>query len=246
VDASSPVASNPGSFPVDAPQEGAALSSLAVPPKSPARRATYEIQCPASGWNGTLFQYSHGYVVPGSANPAHDADDPVTGAWLLGHGYALAGSSYATTGWAIQQALPDQIATLDTFDSTYGTTEATIAWGHSLGGIITAGLIQDYPGRFTAALPVCGVLSGGWPPGIPHWTRVCVPEADRSFGPGRQHHQPQRQPGERRGRGGPGAADGDISVPVLTMHTTGDGLVAPMTSRAPGAWRRASRRGGCW
>jgi pimeloyl-ACP methyl ester carboxylesterase len=123
--------------------------------------ATYEIQCPAGAWNGTLFLYSHGYVVPGSANPAQDVGDPVTGAWLLGHGYALAGSSYATTGWAIQQALPDQIGTLDTFGSTYGTPQATIAWGHSLGGIITAGLIQDYPGRFTAALPMCGVLSGG-------------------------------------------------------------------------------------
>ena len=37
----------------------------------------------------------------------------------------------------------------------------TIAWGHSLGGIITAGLIQQFPDRFTAALPMCGVLSGG-------------------------------------------------------------------------------------
>ena len=123
--------------------------------------ATYEIQCPAGTWNGTLFLYSHGYVVPGSANPAQDVGDPVTGAWLLSHGYALAGSSYATTGWAIQSALPDQISTLDAFDSSYGRPSHTIAWGHSLGGIITAGLIQDYPQRFTAALPMCGVLSGG-------------------------------------------------------------------------------------
>jgi pimeloyl-ACP methyl ester carboxylesterase len=123
--------------------------------------ATYELQCPAGAWNGTLFLYSHGYVVPGSANPAQDVGDPVTGAWLLGHGYALAGSSYATTGWAIQSALPDQISTLDAFDSSYGRPSRTIAWGHSLGGIITAGLIQDYPQRFSAALPMCGVLSGG-------------------------------------------------------------------------------------
>ena len=41
------------------------------------------------------------------------------------------------------------------------TPDRTIAWGHSLGGIITAGLIQRYPGRFSAALPMCGVLSGG-------------------------------------------------------------------------------------
>ena len=123
--------------------------------------ATYEIQCPSGPWNGTLFLYSHGYVVPGSANPAQDAGDPVTGGWLLSHGYALAGSSYATTGWAIQQALPDQISTLNVFDQTYRTPTRTIAWGHSLGGIITAGLIQQYPSRFSAALPMCGVLSGG-------------------------------------------------------------------------------------
>jgi pimeloyl-ACP methyl ester carboxylesterase len=123
--------------------------------------ATYEIQCPAGAWNGTLFLYSHGYVVPGSANPAQDVGDPVTGGWMLAHGFALAGSSYATTGWAIAQALPDQIQTLNVFDGSYGRPSQTIAWGHSLGGIITAGLVQRYPSRFTAALPMCGVLSGG-------------------------------------------------------------------------------------
>ena len=123
--------------------------------------ATYLIQCPAGAWNGTLYLYSHGYVVPGAANPAQDAGDPVTAAWMLAQGYALAGSSYASTGWAIAQALPDQISTLDAFGSAYGQPKTTVAWGHSLGGIITAGLLQDYPNRFAAALPMCGVLSGG-------------------------------------------------------------------------------------
>jgi hypothetical protein len=122
--------------------------------------STYEIQVPAN-WNCTLFLYSHGYVEPGSPNPAQDVGDPVTGAWMLSHGYALAGSSYASTGWAIQQALPDQINTLNVFDQQVGMPAQTIAWGHSLGGIITAGLIQDYPGRFSGALPMCGVLAGG-------------------------------------------------------------------------------------
>jgi hypothetical protein len=123
--------------------------------------ATYLIQVP-SPWNGTLLLYSHGYVVPGTLNPARDVGDPVTGDWLLSHGYALAGSSYATTGWAIKEAIPDQLATLNAFDGLVGTHPSrTIAWGHSLGGIITAGLLQDDPGRFTAALPMCGVLAGG-------------------------------------------------------------------------------------
>jgi len=123
--------------------------------------ATYEIQLPAVQWNGTLLLYSHGYVVPGSPNPAADVGDPVTGGWLLDHGYALAGSSYATTGWAIQQAIPDQIDTLNVFDHMFGRPQRTIAWGHSLGGMVTAGLLQDDPSRFTAALPMCGVVAGG-------------------------------------------------------------------------------------
>ena len=123
--------------------------------------AAYLIQVP-SNWNGTLLLYSHGYVTPGSSNPARDVGDPLTGAFLLNAGYALAGSSYRTTGWALEQALPDQIATLDKFDAIVGAKPTrTIAWGHSLGGIITAGLLQTHPDRFDAALPMCGVLAGG-------------------------------------------------------------------------------------
>jgi len=127
-----------------------------------ADRATYLIQVPAN-WNGTLFLYSHGYVEPGTSNPAQDfaITDPVTPFFMLANGFALAGSSYATTGWAIHEALPDQIAVLDLFQSQFGQPKRTIAWGHSLGGIITAGLIQRYPERFDAALPMCGVLAGG-------------------------------------------------------------------------------------
>ena len=122
--------------------------------------ATYVIDVPPI-WNGTLLLYSHGYVVPGTPNPAQDVGDPLTGGYMLAAGYALAGSSYATTGWAVQQAIPDQIATLDAFQSAVGTPTQTIAWGHSLGGMITAGLVQEFPDRFNAALPMCGVLSGG-------------------------------------------------------------------------------------
>ncbi len=122
--------------------------------------ATFLIETPAH-WNGTLLLYSHGYVVPGSPNPAQDVGDPATRLFLLAHGFALAGSSYATTGWALHEALPDQIAVLDTFNTLVGKPHRTIAWGHSLGGIITAGLIQRFPKRFDAALPMCGVLAGG-------------------------------------------------------------------------------------
>ena len=124
--------------------------------------ATYLIEVPSS-WNGTLLLYSHGYVPLGSPNPARDVanGDLATHAYLLANGFALAGSSYAHTGWALKEAIPDQLKTLDAFEAQVGTPTRTIAWGHSLGGIITAGLLQRAPARFTAALPMCGVLAGG-------------------------------------------------------------------------------------
>ena len=121
----------------------------------------YKIEVP-SPWNGTLVLYSHGYSF--GPSPATDVGDAATKAWLLANGYALAGSYYASSGWALQQAFQDQIAVLDVFDSKVGHPKRTIAWGHSLGGMITAGLIQMFPHRFTAALPMCGVVAGG--PGV--------------------------------------------------------------------------------
>ena len=96
--------------------------------------APYEIDVPGQ-WNGTLFLYSHGY--------------------------AAAGSAYSTTGWAVEDAFKDQMALLDFFTRTVGKPKRVIAWGHSLGGLITAGLVQLYPDRFAAAMPMCGVLAGG-------------------------------------------------------------------------------------
>ena len=122
--------------------------------------AAYRVEVPAN-WNGTLLLYSHGYTIPGSANPAQDVGDPTTGAALLAQGYALAGSSYRSTGWAVEDALEDQIALLDWVNVNVGKPSRTIAWGHSLGGIVTAGLVQEYPDRFDGALPMCGVVGGG-------------------------------------------------------------------------------------
>ncbi|MGH7761344.1 MAG: alpha/beta hydrolase family protein [Candidatus Dormibacteraceae bacterium] len=131
-------------------------------------KSNYLIEVP-SPWNGTLVLYSHGYSSGppfGAAAPqtAEDAGDMTTHDWLLANGYAIAGSSYATTGWALQQAFQDQIAVLDVFKSKGYHATRTIAWGHSLGGMITAGLVQLFPNRFNGALPMCGVVAGG--PGV--------------------------------------------------------------------------------
>ncbi len=122
--------------------------------------ATYQVDIPAK-WNGTLLLYSHGYAAPTGGNPASDAGDATTKAWLLGNGYALAGSSYSSTGWALADAFQDQVSLLGAFAKKFGKPRRTVAWGHSLGGIITAGLVQLHPELFAGALPMCGVLAGG-------------------------------------------------------------------------------------
>jgi pimeloyl-ACP methyl ester carboxylesterase len=131
-------------------------------------KSNYLIEVP-SPWNGTLVLYSHGYSFGapcgiGGPQAAPDAGDTTTHDWLLANGYAIAGSSYACSGWALQQAFQDQIAVLDVFKSKGYHATRTIAWGHSLGGMITAGLVQLFPNRFNGALPMCGVVAGG--PGV--------------------------------------------------------------------------------
>jgi pimeloyl-ACP methyl ester carboxylesterase len=123
-------------------------------------KAEYEIQAPAD-WNGTLFLYSHGYVAPGENNSATAVPDATVRKWLLDQRFAIAGSAYSSTGWALEDAFKDQIALLDYFTTQVGKPKRVIAWGHSLGGIITAGLVQLYPDRFVGAMPMCGVLAGG-------------------------------------------------------------------------------------
>ena len=123
-------------------------------------KAAFVIDIPTR-WNRTLLLYSHGYAAPGSGNPANDAGDDNTKGWLLGQGYALAGSAYSSTGWALEDAFNDQVALLDYFAAHYARPAHTIAWGHSLGGMITAGLVQLHPDRFDGAVAMCGVLGGG-------------------------------------------------------------------------------------
>ena len=128
--------------------------------------APYLIDLPA-GWNGTLLLYSHGYVTPGARKPgaaAADAPEARSKAWLLAHGFALAGSSYAADGWAVSEALTDQMGVLKEFTRlTSRSPLRTIAWGHSMGGLISAALVERHPDAFAGALPMCGVVAGSTP-----------------------------------------------------------------------------------
>ena len=122
--------------------------------------ATWIIRVP-EGWNGTLLLFAHGLVPPGQPNPAVDANDPLSAGYLLNSGYALAGSSFATTGFAMEDALRAQVELLDVFAQLVGKPRATITWGASMGGLVAAALAERSPDRIDGALSMCGVVAGG-------------------------------------------------------------------------------------
>ncbi len=119
--------------------------------------APYRIEVPAR-WNRILLLWSHGYEI--GRRPHADDPGALTTEWLLQHGYAIAASGYRRTGWAVAEALPDQMRLLHSFDRRFGRPRITIAGGESLGGLISEGLAQRFPARFSGALSLCGVSGG--------------------------------------------------------------------------------------
>ncbi len=108
-------------------------------------------------WNGILLLYSRGLPLPVGEAP-WSADDPLF-AGLLNEGYAIAGTG-GTGFWPLEETFANQSELLDTFANLVEAPKETIAWGFSIGGITTAGLVQLMPDRLSGALPLCGNLAG--------------------------------------------------------------------------------------
>jgi pimeloyl-ACP methyl ester carboxylesterase len=120
--------------------------------------AAYMFDLPPK-WNGTLLLFSRGYS-PGPKLTAANSMGPNSKQWLLAKGYALAGSSFSKGGWSVAEAIPDNLATLDVFIKQFGKPKRTIAWGASMGALITVAMVERHPDRFDAGLPMCGSLAG--------------------------------------------------------------------------------------
>ncbi|SDP05257.1 Alpha/beta hydrolase family protein [Streptomyces sp. cf386] len=150
------------------PASAAAADTTHVDGRLPSG-ATYLMDVPAN-WNGTVLLFSHGYA-SGPANPAQNAPDDATKALLLQRGYALIGSSYATTGWAVTDAVPDQLATLSAFTERFGAASRTIAWGRSYGGFVTTAIAERHPDRIDGSISLCGLVQGG----VANWNNTLDP-----------------------------------------------------------------------
>ena len=147
----------------------AAVVSLALAPTAPATTSTSYSGTTSDGgswiadvpspWNGTLLLYSHGFGPPQAA----DAPDASTKQALLDRGYALAGSSYDPAGswWALGSALHDQFETLDAVRADLpARPRRVIAFGTSMGGLISALESERGRRRIDGALTTCGLVGG--------------------------------------------------------------------------------------
>jgi hypothetical protein len=108
-------------------------------------------------WNHTLILYSHGY----GPLIAQDAPDAATKTQLLAAGYALVGSSYSgPSWWATASAVGDQFSSLAAATTITGRPRRTIAWGTSMGGLVSALESENPRHLIDGTLTTCGLVAG--------------------------------------------------------------------------------------
>lgn len=110
-----------------------------------------------SKWNGTLLLYSRGYA-PKAGTP--EAGPLPQRQLLLDAGYAIVASDYGAGGWALAEAVPAQREALAAFRARYGTPKRIIAWGSSMGGLVTTALAERAGTGIDGAVAVCASIGG--------------------------------------------------------------------------------------
>ena len=133
--------------------------------------APYVMMVPAN-FNGTVALYSHGYRynidLPAGMLPSVPAGykvtntpepipggNPAIASYFLGNGMAIMGSGFARQGWNLDSAITTNVELVGAFKTAFPTTKHVLAWGSSLGGIITQTLAEKYPTLVDAVAPMC-------------------------------------------------------------------------------------------
>jgi pimeloyl-ACP methyl ester carboxylesterase len=131
--------------------------------------APYAMQVPAN-FNGTVALYSHGYRynvdIPAGipligGYTITNTPEPVPGGnaavaqYFFSQGIAIVGSGFARQGWNPDSAIKTNVELIGTFKAQFPKTTKVIAWGSSLGGVITQGLAEKYPDLVSAVAPMC-------------------------------------------------------------------------------------------
>ena len=131
--------------------------------------APYVMMVPAN-FNGMVALYSHGYRynidIPAGipligGYKITNTPEPVPGGnsevakYFFSQGVAIVGSGFARQGWNPDSAIKTNVELIGVFKDKFPTTSKVVAWGESLGGVITQGLAEKYPDLVSAVAPMC-------------------------------------------------------------------------------------------
>ena len=123
-----------------------------------------------ANFNGMVALYSHGYrynidipagipliggySVTNTPEPMPDGNSEVA-KYFFSQGVAIMGSGFARQGWNPDSAIKTNVELIGLFKEKFPTTTNVVAWGKSLGGVITQGLAEKYPELVSAVAPMC-------------------------------------------------------------------------------------------
>lgn len=116
--------------------------------------APYRVDIPAN-WNGELVMLLHGFEpigMPRATPKPLDNEAPL----FLAAGYAVAQSSYASQGWAVDDALRDNERLRAWFEHKHGKPKRTYLIGFSMGGYVVLASLERYGTYYDGALSLCG------------------------------------------------------------------------------------------
>ena len=148
---------------------GAAVAGVQTCQGTTSDGAPYVMMVPAN-FNGMVALYSHGYrynidipagipIVGGykitnTPEPIPGGNPTVAG-YFLSQGMAVMGSGFSRQGWNLDAAVATNVELIGTFKKQFPTTTKVVAWGSSLGGIITQTLAEKHPELVSAVAPMC-------------------------------------------------------------------------------------------
>ncbi|HEX7304461.1 hypothetical protein [Lentzea sp.] len=118
--------------------------------------AGYVIEVPPR-WNGRLAMWAHGYRGTGKVLTVDAPSYGLRQQWL-DEGYAWAASSYYSNAYDVRAGVTTtrELATL--FGRLVRRPEKVFLAGVSMGGHVIARSLEQHPGFYAGALPMCGVV----------------------------------------------------------------------------------------
>jgi pimeloyl-ACP methyl ester carboxylesterase len=122
----------------------------------------YRICMPATGYNGMLVVWAHGFQHAGT--PVSIPEDQLCGGDFClpeianGLGFAFATNSYSKTGLAVLQGKADLLDLVKIFEAKHGKPQKVYLIGASEGGLITALSLEQHPDVYSAGVAACGPI----------------------------------------------------------------------------------------